>query len=722
MKQILQRQPRRRLLTFLLLAVLPAFLLSLLPEAPPHLPLPHTSTLSSAEAGTGIQVRVDLTGTYTITARRPGWTFSGNVGHPLSSLTLAGGRDRLGRYQEIRFTYRGHVARADSIRTYTAHPTTVLLRSTYLAASSNSEPFPIFTTYPRALFHLSYHGSFGVYSFQLHAGDSPWLFFDAHANAFLLSAAANFLTADLQIQRDGSISSGISQQIRSLPQGFTQTTILSVGNSINGVYTAWGQALTTLSGKSRPGANPTLDRLGYWTDHGAAYYYHTLARQSYTDTLLASKRDFARLGIEPGYVQIDSWWYQKGTPPDWRKATHGIALYTADPTLFPAGLAAFARQLGLPLMVHARWIDPASPYRARYKMSGNVSVDPRYWQSIMSYLRQSGVIAYEQDWLSAQAQTALNLVDPDAFLSDMAGAAKTADLTLQYCMPTPGDYLQSALYSNVLTIRVSADRFARARWDDFLYDSRLASALGLWPWSDVFMSSERENLLLSTLAGGMVGIGDPVGTENRTNLLQAVRPDGVIVKPDTSIVPLDQIYVAGARGQNPAMVAAATSLHSDLVDAYVFAYSHQEHATQQAIITPASLGIAGAAYVYNYFRGTGIVVPAGQSFSATVGAGSYYIVAPLGPSGIAFLGDAGKFVSLGAKRISSLSDHGTVQATVSFARAERSVTLFGYAPARPQISANNGRVGPLFYNPTSHLFRVSVSAGTGQSAQITLSR
>jgi hypothetical protein len=666
-------------------------------------------------------VRVDPAGTYTISTRRPEWTFSGSVGHPLTSLALASGSDRLGRYQEIRFTYRGHVARADSIRTYTAHPT-VLFRSTYLAASSNSEAFPTLTTYPRGLFHMSYHGSFGVYSFQLHAADSPWLFFDAHANAFLLSAAANFLAAALQIQRDGSISSGISQQIRTLPQGFTQTTILTVGNSINGVYSAWGRALTTLLGKNRPGANPTLDRLGYWTDHGAAYYYHTLASQGYAGTLLTIKRDFARMGIEPGYVQLDSWWYPKGTPPDWRKATHGIALYSADPTLFPGGLAAFQRQLGLPLMVHARWIDTASPYRTRYKMSGNVSVDPRYWQTVMTYLRQSGVIAYEQDWLSAQAQTALNLVDPGAFLSEMAGAAQTDDLTLQYCMPDPRDYLQSVLYSNVLTIRVSDDRFQRARWDNFLYDSRLASALGLWPWSDVFMSSERENLLLSTLAGGMVGIGDPAGTENKTNLLQAVRPDGVIVKADTSIVPLDETYVAEARSQNPAMVAAATSLHSGLVDAYVFAYSRHEHALQQATFTPASLGIAGAAYVYNYFTGAGVVVPAGQSFSATVGAGSYYIVVPIGPSGIAFLGDGGKFVSLGAKRISRLSDQGTVQATVTFARAERTVTLFGYAPTRPQISATSGRVGPLFYNPTSHLFRVSVAAGPGESALITLSR
>src|SRR5581483_8596508 len=308
-------------------------------------------------------------------------------------------------------------------------------------------------------------------------------------------------------------------------------------------------------------------------------------------------------------------------------------------------------------------IDADSPYRARYKMSGNVSVDPRYWQTIMEYLRQNGAVSYEQDWLSAPAQTAFDLTDPNAFLNEMASSAGANGLTLQYCMPDPRDYLQSTLYYNVLTIRVSDDRFDRAHWDEFLYDSRLASALGLWPWSDVFMSTETDNLLLSTLSGGMVGVGDQLGGESTTNLRQTIRPDGVIVKPDTSIVPLDETYVADAQGQRPPMIAAASSLHGGLVDAYVFAYS-RNHASQLATFTPASLGIAGHAYVYNYFTGKGTVVNAGQSFSASVGNGSYYIVAPIGPSGIAFLGDAGKFVSLGSKRISYLTDDGTVRATV----------------------------------------------------------
>ena len=48
-----------------------------------------------------------------------------------------------------------------------------------------------------------------------------------------------------------------------------------------------------------------------------------------------------------------------------------------------------------------------------------------------------------------------------------------------YCMPLPRHFLQSTLYSNVVTSRVSDDRFAPAKWNDFLYASLLAQAVGL---------------------------------------------------------------------------------------------------------------------------------------------------------------------------------------------------------------------------------------------------
>jgi hypothetical protein len=187
---------------------------------------------------------------------------------------------------------------------------------------------------------------------------------------------------------------------------------------------------------------------------------------------------------------------------------------------------------------------------------------------------------------------------------------------MQYWMPLPRDYLQSTLYQNLITTRVSGDRFDRNRWDESLYDSRLASALGEWPWVDVFMSNEIDNLLLATLSAGIVGVGDPIGRESRSALMQSVRPDGVIVKPDSPLVPLDQTYLGEASGAMPPMVASTFTQHGPLRAAYVFAYARGAQSPQTIAFTPAELGIASSTcYVYDYFTRKGTLLRCGDSFT-----------------------------------------------------------------------------------------------------------
>src|SRR5205807_7030196 len=127
------------------------------------------------------------------------------------------------------------------------------------------------------------------------------------------------------------------------------------------------------------------------------------------------------------------------------------------------------------------------------------------------------------------------------------GGAEQEGFVKPYFMGVPRPFLQGARYGNPTTIRVGGDRLERSKWDAFLYTSRLASALRIWPWSDVFMSTEADNLLIATLSAGMVGVGDRSGTENKENLLRAVRLDGVIIKPDTPLLPIDGMYTAGSK-------------------------------------------------------------------------------------------------------------------------------------------------------------------------------
>jgi hypothetical protein len=677
---------------------------------------PSPAGAASARNGRVLQVRVDPNGAYTLTARQPAWTFSGTVGHPVSDITTRSGTDMVGSYVETDFTVTSPSPVVDGIRLYNEQPT-VLFTQRYSAAGAPIA-FPVISAYPSGMHHLSYTGKFGIYTFQQLDPASPWLFFNTQDQAFILSPANDFLVARHTRDTDGTLRFGLDSAITRVPKGYTQRTLLTLGSGINATYDRWGLAMTELAGKTRLGNEATteLKYLGYWTDNGAAYYYNDNAALGYEGTLLAVRRNFQQLGVPLGYMELDSWWYPKGSSATWQGNGYergGIYRYTADPTIFPNGLATFHRQLGLPLAVHARWVDSNSPYRAAYRMSGNVITDPRYWQATAAYLAGAEVITYEQDWLAVLAHTNLNLTDPSAFLDNMAAAMKARGIDIQYCMPLPADLLQSTNYANLATVRVSDDHFKPSNWDSALFDSRQASALGIWPWTDVFNSDQTDNLLLSVLSGGIVGVGDPLGAVDAANLRRAMRGDGVLVKPDAPIVPDDATYLADATGADQPMVASTYSDHGSLRDLYIFAY--RRGSAQKAAFVPADLGLRGRAYIYNYFRGTGQVVAAGAAYHDAVGSGSYYVAAPIGPSGIAVLGDLGRFVSLGAQRIGGVVDTGTVQLTIHFGRGERSVTLSGYASAAPRVNAIGGGAGAVSYDDANQLFHVVLSPASGAS-------
>jgi hypothetical protein len=679
-----------------------------------------------SERSTGITVTVEPGGRYAIAASDPGWVFAGDIGVPLTDISVNHGSDNIGEFEEIAFSYTlgtfspwapgtwapgTAAARRASIRTYQDTPV-LLFGATFVDEASNVAPFPNFTTYPLGLFHLAYSGIFGTYTFNQLAPDSPWLFFDSDANTFLLSPASDFMIASTTLGTDQAIASGIDSRIATLPRGFSQQTLLVVGHGIGRTFDTWGHALTDLQGKSRPAndADLSLNYLGYWTDNGATYYYNFEPDLGYEGTLLAVRDEFAQAGLTLGYLQLDSWFYPKGGSADWRDRSGGIYEYVADAMLFADGLTAFQQQLGLPLLTHARWIDPQSPYRQQYEISGNVSIDPLYWDAIAGYLQNAGVVTYEQDWLGAQAQTAFNLHDPNAFMDEMARAMSQNGLTMQYCMALPRHYLQTSRYDNITTIRASNDRFGRNRWNEFLYASRLAGALGVWPWSDVFMSSETDNLLVSTLSAGPVGVGDRIGSLNTANLLHAVRGDGVIVKPDAPLAPIDQTIINDAGGLGTPMIAATYTDFDASRALYIFGYNRTTDAP--ATFTPASLGLSGPVFIYNYFNHSGTVADGGAAFSEPIVNGhAYYIVVPIGPSGIGFLGDAGQFVSLGKKRIASVRDDGALEATVIFGNGEASRTLHGYSPVQPVIAAADGTVDAVAYDPDTQLFTVQIEPG-----------
>ena len=389
--------------------------------------------------------------------------------------------------------------------------------------------------------------------------------------------------------------------------------------------------------------------------------------------------------------------------------------YTASAFLFPQGLAHFQQTIGLPLITHNRWIDPASPYHDHFMISGIAAVDPGFWDQIAAYLKESGIVTYEQDWLSTIFQRSPELSSTpgqgDAFLDNMARATRAQGCTMQYCMALPRCFLQGSKYDNLTTIRTSDDRFEPERYPSFLYTSRLASALGIWPWTDVFMSGETNNLLLSNLSAGPVGTGDALGKENTANILKTARADGVLIKPDAALVPVDSAYIAEAQKQ--AMPLASTTYTEQSGRRVIYAVVLDPPGMSGASfkLNPADLGTDGLAFVYDDFSGEGQPLEQGKSYVGKVPPGgvAYLVVVPVGASGIAFMGDHDKFVSLGRQRVASVDDQTDhLAAKLLLARGEDTVTLHGFSHHAPSVKVVNGTADPVAYDVASGHFTVAI--------------
>jgi hypothetical protein len=699
-----------------------------------------TACVAEAEDGSGehsfaqLSVSVSATCAYTIDWPEAGWRFRGKVPEACV-VERRTGRDALGAFEEFQLTGQDEARRIYVVRAYPNRSSVVFTVSGH-DRRANSYQFPIFESYPAGLMNLSYkREAFSPITFDL-TGDAPWLFFDQALHSYILSPLNHFMIANNSATPTHGLAVGIEPQVNEVADSFSFRSILVVGDGINSTYHKWGQLLTDFAGKVRPAndADPILSTLGYWTDNRSSYWYNYVKAKGYLGTLKAIVKEFAVNNIKLGHLQLDSWWYSKaGDPPSWTNFKHGIYVFQAAPELFPHGLAEFQQSIGLPLINHSRWLDSESPYSTRYQLSGQVAIDPSYWEMVMSYLAQAGVKAYEQDWLDKNALPRLDRIkDAELFLDEMAKAASNHGLGLQYCMPLPRHFLQSTRYDNLYTIRPSGDGLVPEKWQQFLFGSTLASALGIWPWTDVFFSAVRENLLLATLSGGIVGVGDRLSSGGDANddykptwcghdlacspldvgnLRHAIRADGVVIKPDVPLSPLDESYWRMARDPNNihAVAAAAFSYEDGGVSAaYVFGFAPKGAKETSLKVDPSSLGFHGPVIAYAYWQGNVKLINPSQYLDFTPGTtGQYWVLVPLRGPELAMLGNLDTYATMGKKRVHVVKHDGTwVVTNLTFAEGETVLRLSGWTRSgvAPRVQTRQLKASLISMDPQTNVF------------------
>jgi hypothetical protein len=504
--------------------------------------------------------------------------------------------------------------------------------------------------------------------------------------------------------------------------------------------------------------------LSYWTDNGAVYYYRRAPGCDYVETLGRALDGLREAGLAPGALQLDSWFYPHETlravsdegapvvPPT------GMLRYEPREDLFPDGFDPLRRRTGgLPLVLHSRHFSARSPYFERHAawVDGPLAhpADGALFERLLEQAAAWGAITYEQDWLVESFLGVRGLrAEPGraaAWQRAIDEAAARRGLSLQWCMATPADFMQSVALEQIGSIRTSGDYrylFDNAlHWTWFLHANALARALGLWPYKDVFLSHERTpegfgeplaeaEALLAALSAGPVGIGDAIGRTRREIVLRTCRADGVLVKPDLPLAALDRCFLESAYlGAGP-LLAETWSAHPAGRFVYLVSMNASRRSKQSGEplrfrVDFADLGAArpeGEVVLYDWRRGSFERARTDHAFEETLAYQDFgfRVLCPMLPGEVALFGDVGKYATAGDRRVAGITAQEREVRFDVLGSPGESVLVEGFSARAPRAAfawTPAGRAPlELGYEAADGRFRLRVGVGATGVAGVAL--
>jgi hypothetical protein len=539
---------------------------------------------------------------------------------------------------------------------------------------------------------------------------------DGDYDTMVLSPFANYLVATQQDEpvatanetdaTKSAINCGIEGLVQEIPRGFEHEHILVVGNGVGITLRAWGQALLDKAGKSVPSKyeGDTMKYPTYWDDYGAYYREHGFKEEgyaSYEDIILGISDEAKRHGLRIGAYQVQD--------SDQMRFNEGVFEPRND--LYPHGLKWLHDKLGTPLEAYVAWMAPGGPYRKKYPFfatpkgnilgwpsgsMGDVFYSEDYWTDTANKLADWGVILLQQDYMSAYEGDPVMMADlnrMNLYYKNETKALRERGIKMQYCMPLPRNIMESTENPIVLSLQASTDHHVYMAepnpehrdddpyvWKHQLFASALYGAVGLWPSRDNIQTvadpNAWEDILLANLLGGEIQLGHRIGECNFDLVRKTYRDgDGLLLKPDRPIAPLDRCYHDGC---------AAGYTESDKAGRrwfYVVNYPSSGHLQDFKL---SDLGVGGKWAVYEYDTGAASLVDAATPVSVKQeGKHEYFVIAPLLENGMAVIGDTEKFITMADMRISSVELNGNSLQIGVLSNQADSPIVTGYADRQP---------------------------------------
>ena len=510
-----------------------------------------------------------------------------------------------------------------------------------------------------------------------------------------------------------------------LPPGWAMSVLLQCSpGGANAAYEAWGTSMRTFYNTQRNlDADITLKTVGVSTDNGAYYYYNTESNKTYEQTL-QNVASYLRGIKTPSpvdfkYVLLDSWWYYKGIGD-------GVKTWEAMPSIFPDGMLALQKSLGVPFQLHNRFWAPDNTYSTRnggaYPFITDilkaVPISQQFWDDLMRNASLNGMIVYEQDWLYNELEgvTALHSYPglAEMWLEQMAQGALKNQITIQYCMPYMRHLLQSLAFPAVTQARASDD-YRTWFWHDPQWQigetSLVYKALGLAPSKDVFWTTTNQpgapyppstgptaphepcpslQAAVSALSKGPVAFGDAIGYTNASVIMATSRSDGILLQPSVSATAVDEQFLQEGLGGALGPQGQVWTTYSDIQGGINFrAWSMLAagmNATWEITTQRFDVGISKGLVIYDAtademtFQPSDVV---NAAYSIPVcGLTDFHLYTITGSldGKWFFLGEDNKYVRISPSRFSNvtMSNPSSFQVVVSGAPQETISLLFAY--------------------------------------------
>ena len=465
-----------------------------------------------------------------------------------------------------------------------------------------------------------------------------------------------------------------------VPEEFATTLGIYRGHDLDALFTEWATEIRATHDTSRLArdADPIVSHLSYWTDNGAAYWYRTEASMTITESLVAKLAELRELSVPVNAVELDSWFYRHEVSRPVSEIGYldevpptGMITWTGRDDVLPDGVEGLADALGNPpLTLHSRHISPQSPYldegewwvdRAAHP------VDQSFFERWFDDAQQWGATCIQQDWMMPAWFLVRGLREEPgramAWQRALDEQAAERDMTVMWCMATPGDFIATVELDRVVAVRTSDDyRFAEdpaLLWHWYLCVNRMAGALGLVASKDVFFTHDLDGAtdptdgdpypeveaLLSAMSAGVVAIGDRLGRTDPSLVERLCRPDGVLVKPDAPVA-VDAAGLFRPWNSNDGLLWSSTNSGE-----WRYVVALHAGATDEPIADSFDLG--DEVLVYDWRTGT--AAPA-SAIDVELGHRDWalYVLCPIEDRGgrrRALVGDPDKYVTMGDTRV-----------------------------------------------------------------------